>query len=307
MNGCPLCGVTRAIEIERIQMATVLERLRLRAGREVTPELVAPLRRHDTIVLVACAGCGLQYFPGSEPAGPEFYDLMSSGDNYHRTARWEFGEVGARIGVRAAVADLGCGDATFLQGLKAARRVGVDHDPSAAERLARAGVEFVCADFDEAGRRLHGQMDVVTAFHLVEHVPDVSAMVTAARSMLRPRGRLFISTPNRERLVKDPPDPLDCPPHHLSRWSGRQMEFLASRFGLQLESLVVQPIVRDALASASRRWARRCLSSLGGGRAAWVGRAIEATVRRLPEPVLRPLAGQFPPGPTLLAHFRLKA
>src|SRR4030095_10099409 len=39
--------------------------------------------------------------------------------------------------------------------------------------------------------------DVVTSFETVEHVPDASALLHALRRVLRPGGKLVLSTPNR--------------------------------------------------------------------------------------------------------------
>ena len=42
-----------------------------------------------------------------------------------------------------------------------------------------------------------GQYDVVTCMEMLEHVPDPGAILHACAALLRPGGRLFVSTINR--------------------------------------------------------------------------------------------------------------
>jgi len=56
-----------------------------------------------------------------------------------------------------------------------------------------------------------------------------------ARDLLAPSGRLMISTPySPMSLEENWFDPLNHPPHHITRWSEKPYEALAARTGLAL-------------------------------------------------------------------------
>jgi len=104
--------------------------------------------------------------------------------------------------------DLGCGDgrrAALL--LPFVRRVsGVDHQERPL-RFARLLVDddrlgLVRQDIVDALPFRSGSVDLVTAFELVEHVPLDAArgILREAGRILRPGGRLIVTTPNRRSL-----------------------------------------------------------------------------------------------------------
>jgi SAM-dependent methyltransferase len=77
------------------------------------------------------------------------------------------------------------------------------------------GVDFDAAAV-EAAHKLHGvdvrlgtvdtmvatgiRFDVVTASHVIEHVPDPIAFLSKCRSLLRPGGRMILRTPNVDSI-----------------------------------------------------------------------------------------------------------
>lgn len=58
---------------------------------------------------------------------------------------------------------------------------------------------------------------------------------------LAPGGRLYVSAPHRNRTFRDGLEPLDHPPHHVSRWSPHEFQQLADRFRLTLSGVAIEP------------------------------------------------------------------
>jgi SAM-dependent methyltransferase len=96
------------------------------------------------------------------------------------------------------VADMACGEGygSDVLGRSAARVTGVDANPEAHEharlRYSRPGVRFV-RDLVDAYSE---PCDAVVFLQTIEHVQDPEAVLRHFRSMLRPGGTAYVSTPN---------------------------------------------------------------------------------------------------------------
>jgi len=84
----------------------------------------------------------------------------------------------------------------FQRVVPSARLCGVDIAPSVESQLAALGFEGRACD---ASRQLpyeDGSFDVVVCGEVIEHVIDTDNLLREARRVLRPRGRLILTTPN---------------------------------------------------------------------------------------------------------------
>lgn len=104
------------------------------------------------------------------------------------------------------VVDVGCGRAEWLTLLRdegvAAR--GVDANPDFVTAGRADGLDIVQDDaVAYLGGSEEGSLDLVSAFHLTEHLDTETllALFEAARHALRPGGRLLLETPNPTNLT----------------------------------------------------------------------------------------------------------
>jgi 2-polyprenyl-6-hydroxyphenyl methylase/3-demethylubiquinone-9 3-methyltransferase len=93
----------------------------------------------------------------------------------------------------AVLVDLGCGAGLLAPHVCGYRHVGVDVTASALAQAAGHGVVPVRADVTAVPLR-DGCADVVAAGEILEHVPDLPAVVREACRLLRPGGLLVIDT-----------------------------------------------------------------------------------------------------------------
>jgi SAM-dependent methyltransferase len=91
------------------------------------------------------------------------------------------------------VLDLGCGAGRFLSLLDDA--VGAEIAEAAAERARRHG-EVVLIGDDGTLPLGHGEFDLVWCSEVIEHVPDALGLLQEARRVLKPAGRLVLTTPD---------------------------------------------------------------------------------------------------------------
>lgn len=105
----------------------------------------------------------------------------------------------AAIGSGRRVLDVGCGNGLLLQHLASRfdERVGVDFALSEHALSLRAeGIEMICADVAQGLPFDAGQFDAVASLDVLEHVFDPLTFLRELRRVLRPGGRLVITTPN---------------------------------------------------------------------------------------------------------------
>jgi SAM-dependent methyltransferase len=93
--------------------------------------------------------------------------------------------------------DVGSGTGEVL--LAAARRgwraQGVEPERTAAEMAAGRGAQVVCAPLEASGLP-ERSFDVVSAFHVLEHIPDTRAFLAGMARWARPGGFVAVEVPN---------------------------------------------------------------------------------------------------------------
>jgi O-antigen chain-terminating methyltransferase len=106
----------------------------------------------------------------------------------------------------AVALDLGCGRGEWLEllGELGFSARGVDLDEGMLAACRERGLDVATADALSSLRALpDASVALVSAFHLVEHIPfdDVQELIAHALRVLRPGGLLIMETPNPENLV----------------------------------------------------------------------------------------------------------
>jgi 2-polyprenyl-3-methyl-5-hydroxy-6-metoxy-1,4-benzoquinol methylase len=103
------------------------------------------------------------------------------------------------------VLDVGCGDGRFDAELLAigASVVGIDVAEAALRRARELDprLDLRLVPFDGEWELADASFDVVWAGEVIEHVADTAAWLSEVRRVLRPGGRLLLSTPAHGRLA----------------------------------------------------------------------------------------------------------
>ena len=116
------------------------------------------------------------------------------------------GYVADRIELRGArVLDVGCGGGLLSESLAAAGAdvTAIDLAPGLLKVARLHGLESgVQVDYRQSSvealaAEMPAAFDAITCMEMLEHVPDPAAIVSACATLLKPGGRLFLSTLNR--------------------------------------------------------------------------------------------------------------
>lgn len=114
--------------------------------------------------------------------------------------------VGERVTLAGAhVLDIGCGGGLLSEAMagEGARVTAVDLAPELIKVAglhsleSGAKVDYRLQSAESLAAEMPGHFDAVTCMEMLEHVPDPGAIIAACAQLLKPGGRLFLSTLNR--------------------------------------------------------------------------------------------------------------
>jgi len=144
---------------------------------------------------------------------------------------------------RGTVGDIGAGFGLFLEELAkiwlSAKLVAIEPSIEMAEICRGKGLEVIPC-FVEDVQGWDGRFDLLTSFELFEHLFDPSEFLKKLRHLLRPGGRLFLTTLNGEGFdiqVLWGKSKSISPPQHLNLFNPRSISILLKKNGLVVEQV----------------------------------------------------------------------
>jgi SAM-dependent methyltransferase len=139
--------------------------------------------------------------------------------------------------------DVGCGDGRYLDDL-AARGVprnqlcGLELDQRVVAGLVDRGYQAWCERVESCDRFAERSLDLITMFHVIEHLDAPDKVVERLASWLRPGGVLALETPNVDsldaRLFADGRWGGFHIPRHWHLFTPETISRLLTRFGLEV-------------------------------------------------------------------------
>jgi len=143
---------------------------------------------------------------------------------------------------KGALLDIGAGTGDFL---KAAsndgwRTVGVEPSEKARIIAESKGISFA----PNTAQLLNASFDVITMWHVLEHVPDIEKQIAELKRLLKPDGTIFIAVPNFKsydaKHYGEYWAAYDVP-RHLWHFSKSAIKILFEREKLQLKNVLPMP------------------------------------------------------------------
>jgi SAM-dependent methyltransferase len=197
-----------------------------------------------------CINCECEFSDNRDRDLSEFYKFVTDQPGYYPGKRWEYDIVNSKILSAPSISkknllDVGCGSGLYLEGLLSQQNmelVGIDTCIKSIAMCRQKGInsyptslnaQFIASNI--------GSFDYVTSFHCLEHVSDPLFYLTQITKLLKPNGIAFVSTPLSPLLNEIVSfDPLNNPPHHLTRFTEISVLKLASMLDLNV-SIILSP------------------------------------------------------------------
>jgi len=198
----------------------------------------------EKISLYACSKTGYRYWKPFSIAGSEsFYKTMaSSTPEYYRSERWEYPIVRDLLKKEYDVLDISCGQGFFLKSIEGMVRSGLGLEFSQYAIDNKVTTFPVRAAMIQDIANDNSKFDVVCSFQVLEHVVNPKEFIQGCLEVLKPGGKLVLSTPNYSSVTAQ--NKLDCwdlPPHHVGHYTEETYRNIGEMFGLKLQAIHQQP------------------------------------------------------------------
>lgn len=216
---------------------------------------------HQKFSLDKCVSCGF-VFTNPRPTDkdlPTYYQsdayishsnrsatLIDKAYKFARTftLKWKYNLIRKNTLVNPkSILDFGCGTGAFLEHCRTQnlKIFGVEPSESAREQARRNTGLGIKANIAE----ITGTFDVITLWHVLEHVTDMHATIQQLKSRLNQNGTMFIAVPNLESY--DAKEYLEHwaaydVPRHLWHFSRSTMQRLLQHHQLNLSGTIPMPL-----------------------------------------------------------------
>lgn len=142
------------------------------------------------------------------------------------------------------VLDVGCGNGRFLTTMRTLgwEVQGVEFSEAGVNAARMSGLSVHHGDLASAAFA-DGSFDLITARHVIEHIPEAQAFMAELARVLKPGGRLVIETPSSAALGRQWFNThwyANDVPRHLFLYSPTNLERLGSSHGLRRSGLFME-------------------------------------------------------------------
>ncbi|HPY67316.1 MAG TPA: class I SAM-dependent methyltransferase [Bacteroidales bacterium] len=215
---CPVCK-TNSWLLSTLDQSFLKEQYQLYFNVKEIPEEVTFLQ----YTIYNCPNCSLTWSDPLVGGDDDFYKWISGFKIYYPSYRWEFNKIKDLLfyNENLTLLDVGCGSGIFIEYLRNNSKIdclGIDPNENSINEGKKRGLKVIKTNLHDLPTNLN--FDVIVSNHVLEHLPDPVDFINTQKKYLKIGGRIFISTPlSPMSFETDWFDPLNYPPHHLTRWT----------------------------------------------------------------------------------------
>jgi len=298
---CPLCDFSDTSLSKEIAVADLLRVWERAFQIDVSGDFQDVQQLH----LFECERCGLQFYLWPSLGGSsDLYSQLQKFEWYYTAQKWEHDIALEDLTDCEHILEIGSGSGVFIARARAEKGLniqGIETNVEAVNSAQHLGLPVESIDLRETAFRRPGYYDAVCVFQVLEHVSKPKEFLESCCELLKRGGRLLVGLPNAESFLRYQFNPLDMPPHHLTKWSRRVLSYLPNLFPLRLIHIRREPLaeyhVREYVNAHYRsyrrkgfpkflcpRWLRGAAAGLlkiTGLRRMLIGQTLYASFRRI--------------------------
>ncbi len=144
--------------------------------------------------------------------------------------------------------DVGCGTGDFLKTAKENNWIVSGIEPNAEARIiANQKTENLVFDIQQLNNFESSSFDVITLWHVLEHLPDLEHQISTLKKLLKPNGRLVVAVPNYKSFDANYYNQFWAAydvPRHLWHFDQNSISKLFASIDMEIEQL--KPMLFDA-------------------------------------------------------------
>lgn len=237
----PLIDSERLAFIKSISTKFIVDVYKKYPGLDVNTYL----SDYESIDLYECLDTGYRFFYPFLVGDAKFYAQLQSLGWYYQEDRWEYLKALNFINYDESVLEVGCGQGFFLKKLQHRQNnqvVGIDLNSKGVALAKERGLLAYEETLEQHFLRTQQQYDVVCAFQVLEHIPEVKQFLDAMLTVLKPGGKLILAVPNNDSFIKYIDLWANLPPHHVGLWNKKSIFSLQRYFPSKLKYLYFEPL-----------------------------------------------------------------
>ncbi len=146
---------------------------------------------------------------------------------------------------RGTILDIGCGTGEFLNKMNQLEWEVLGLEPEASAReFAKDNYNLLVEPPERLFDISKGYFDVITMWHVLEHVHELHAVLDVIPNILKEKGKLIIAVPNyqsRDASIYQNQWAAYDVPRHLYHFSPQSMEILLNKHGCELLDMLPMP------------------------------------------------------------------
>ena len=144
--------------------------------------------------------------------------------------------------------DVGCGTGDFLKTAKENNWTVSGIEPNAdARSIANQKTENAVLDIEQLNNFESNSFDVITLWHVLEHLPDLEHQISILKKLLKPKGRLVVAVPNYKSFDASYYNQFWAAydvPRHLWHFDQNSISKLFASIDMKIEQ--IKPMLFDA-------------------------------------------------------------
>jgi 2-polyprenyl-3-methyl-5-hydroxy-6-metoxy-1,4-benzoquinol methylase len=193
--------------------------------------------------IVRCNACGFAFGVPFVGGDENFYGILHECYGYPGW-RWEYSVALSILdGLAGPILDVGAGKGVFLAALDRHWEPWAAESSDRMREILRARGISVLSDLTSAVAHKGQYFGAITMFQVLEHIATFRPVLTACRALLRPGGRLVITVPDCDAMLRQPAliGEHDMPPNHINKFTPKSLDLLLREHGFQIERVTYEP------------------------------------------------------------------